>query len=373
MKKIVLCTFSNLGSIVYGDAINDSKLYDAIPPSYYKTAIYPSYNKKNKISLKSIIEFYSRYLKEIIRTNTIFIVRGPKLTILPILLNKIWKNRVILRSGCTPLMFVERKAFARNPEYQSNESFFLKCFYYFEPILEKFALRNVDDFIVENSRAAKIITYYGGSSNKIEIIPYYIQEYFLKSSNPKYDISKDCLKIGYVGRFKKYDLIIPIINAITLLKRENYNIKLNLIGDGPKRTNIQNLVLKKELYDNVVFLGEKSHREVSDLVNDFHCLLFPMLNNLCPSTIAIKILESVMKGKIIITTNSGNNVSLFLDNKDLILKSTTDKAIAEKIKLVINNYQKYKIIAENLRQHHSKFRSKSIYRKLLTELLNKTH
>ncbi|MFX1443906.1 MAG: glycosyltransferase family 4 protein [Promethearchaeota archaeon] len=372
MKKIVFCTFSNFRSGAFGDAINDRKLFDAIPPIYKKIALFPKFNKNNKISLKSVITFYGYYIKEIITTNNVFIIRGPKLAILPILLRKFFKNRIILRSGCTPLMFVERKAFLRNIEYKPNESFLLNFFYYIEPNLEIYALRHVDDFIVENTRAKKILIYYGASSNKIKIIPYYIQEYFLKGNNPDFNRSKDCFKVGYVGRFKKYDLIIPIINAIKYLKENNYNVKLYLIGDGPKRKNIENLVENKDLREDATFLGAKPHKQLSNLINEYHCLLFPMFNNLCPSTIAIKILENVMKGKIIITSNSGNNVSLFRENRDLILDLTSYTSIAQKIKLVIDNYDKYKKIAENLSEYHSKFRSKSINTKLLAELLNKS-
>jgi len=354
--KIIFSTFSNFGSGAFGDAINDRKLFDAIPLNYKKIALFPKYNKNNKISLKSALNFFIYYLKEIITSNNTFIIRGPKLAILPILLRKIFKNRIILRSGCTPLMFVERTAFLKNLEYKPRESLLMKLFYSIEPNFEKYALRHVDDFIVENKRAEELIIHCGALPSKIKIIPYYIQDYFLGGNNPDFNISDGYFKIGYVGRFKAYDLIIPIIKAIKLLKEKFTFIRLYLIGDGPK----------------VIFLGEKSHIEVSSLVNDYHCLLYPMLNNLCPSTIAIKILEGVMKGKIIITSNSGNNVSLFLKSRDLILKESTENYIAEKIKLVIENYYKYKKIAEDLSKYHSKLRSKSIYRNQLVELLKIT-
>ncbi|MFX0072971.1 MAG: glycosyltransferase [Candidatus Hermodarchaeota archaeon] len=368
--RIILSTFSNFGSGAYGDAINDRKLFEAIPQNYNKIALFPKYKKNNKVSIKSIIKFYSYYLKWIISGNNIFIIRGPKLAILPILFKRIFKNRIILRSGCTPLMFVERKAFLRNLEYKSMESIFQKIFYYIEPILEKYALRNSDDFIVENIRAQNIIIYYGANPTKIKIIPYYIQEYFLKGSNPKFDASKDIFEVGYIGRFKKYDLIVPIIEAIKILKENDYSVRLSLIGDGPQRKIVQELVKKKSLQNEVKFLGSKSHIEVSDLINIYHCLIYPMLNNLCPSTIAIKILEGVMKGKIIITTESGNNSSLFLNNKKLIMKNTSSEDIAQKIKLVIENYELYRKIAENLSKYHLNLRSKSIYREKLNKLLS---
>ncbi len=95
-----------------------------------------------------------------------------------------------------------------------------------------------------------------------------------------------------------------------------------------------------------------------------------MLNNICPSAVTIKILEGVMKAKIIITTDSGNNVSLFLGNNDLILKECTSDSLAEKIKRVYGNYDKYNDISLKISEYHKKNRSKQIYREKIRELLN---
>ncbi|MFX1391996.1 MAG: glycosyltransferase family 4 protein [Promethearchaeota archaeon] len=362
-QKVIFCTFANFRAGTYGDAINDRKLYKAIPAKYNKLAIFPLYKKNNKIPIKAILKFYAHYLKEIVISNNIIITRGGKLAILPILLRPFFKNKVVLRLGCTPLMFVERKAFLY------KENLLNKIFYFFEPQLEKFALRHADRFIVENNVAKRIIFRYGAKSYKIKIIPYYIQDYFLHGTNPDFNKEFDFFKIGYIGRFKKYDLLNPIVHAVNLLIQNKYKIKLFLIGDGPNRKAVENLVKKLHINENIKFLGSKSHIEVSRVINEYHCLIAPMLSKLCPSTIAIKILEGVMNGKIIITTESGNNPSLFLNNNDLILKDASFEDIEKKIEIVIKNYKYYKETSEKIRDYHLKFRSKSISTKKLDNLL----
>ncbi|MHA1294911.1 MAG: hypothetical protein ACTSQJ_19935 [Promethearchaeota archaeon] len=114
MQKVVFFTFSDFISGSSGDAINDKKLFEAIPSNYNKIAIYPELKSNKKLPIKSIIKFLGNYFKEIIASNNIIITRGEKLAILPILLNRFFKNKIILRLGCTPLMFVERKAFSEN-------------------------------------------------------------------------------------------------------------------------------------------------------------------------------------------------------------------------------------------------------------------
>lgn len=144
------------------------------------------------------------------------------------------------------------------------------------------------------------------------------------------------------------------------MKERNYKILLYLIGDGPNRRFIENLVIKKGLTQNVKFLGSKSHKEVANLIEDYHCLLLPKYNNLLISTMPIKILEGVMKGKIIITTNSGNIISLFLGNNGLILKNAIKENTMHKIKLVIENYQKYNKISNDISMFQEENHSNSV-------------
>ncbi|MFX1303236.1 MAG: glycosyltransferase family 4 protein [Promethearchaeota archaeon] len=369
-QRVIFCTFSDFEAGNQGDSVNDRKLFRAIPSAYEKIALYPKYKEVNKIEIKSLFKYFIKYLNEIVSSNRIFITRAPKLALFPIILKKLFNNKVIIRMGCTPVVFIERRAFARNPEFQYSKNLFKRLFYFLEPHLELYAIRHADRFIIENERAKNMAIFYGADLEKIKIIPYFVQDYFLKTITLNFEKKKDIFKIGYTGRFSLYDLLNPVIDAVYLLKEQGYKIKLFLIGDGITRKSMENYVKTRDLEENIIFLGSKPHREVSDLINQYHCLVLPMLNNICPSAVAIKILEGVMKGKIIITTESGNNVSLFLGNNDLILKECTSNLIAEKIKLVYENYDKYKDISINISKYHRKNRSKQIYREKIKALLN---
>jgi glycosyltransferase involved in cell wall biosynthesis len=370
MNKIVFCTFADIKSANSGDGVNDRNLYNAIPKNYNKIPIYPKYNSNNKISIFSTIKFFRDYLIEIIKTNNVFITRALKLAILPILLRNFFKNKVVVRMGCTPFSYLERQAFRKNIEFRPTNNFLKKFYYLIEPYLEFYVLRHVDKFIVENKKAKKIVISFGVKSSDVKIIPYYVEDFFSTSINPNYDKNSEFLKIGYTGRFKSYDTLNPVINTIALMKEKNFKILLYLIGDGPNRRFIENMVIKKGLSQNVIFLGSKSHQEVAKLIEDYHCLLLPMYNNLFISTIPIKILEGILKGKIVITTDSGNIISLFLENTDLILKNATKDNIMHKIELIVENYEKYRDIAENLSKYHSIKRS---HHKIETKISNLLH
>ncbi|MHA1394792.1 MAG: glycosyltransferase [Promethearchaeota archaeon] len=372
-KIIVFCSFSNFKSGKSGDTINNRKLVEALPSSYQIIVLQPRYEVNNRIKTISFLKFLVLYLKEVISSDRIFITRGLKLSLIPIIFKPIFKNRIIVFLGCTPIRFLERKFFSKNKTTKnilSSDTILNKIFYTIEPILEHFAIKNADKFIVENVKAKKILIINGADSQKIEIIPYYVQDYFIKAKNLEYDKNKDYFEIGYTGNFQKYDLLIPILEALQLLK-EKYKIRLNLIGDGPQRKLIKSRVKKMRLEECVLFHGSKTHEEVAILIEKFHCILAPMVRFICPSTIAIKILESIMKGKIIITTRSGNNPSLFLGTEELLLDNPSASEIAEKLNLIIERYEYYKQLAIKLRNFHVKFRTKTNYRKKIENLINK--
>ncbi|MFX1391350.1 MAG: glycosyltransferase [Promethearchaeota archaeon] len=371
-QRVIFCTFSNFIAGNQGDSVNDRKLFAAIPLEYEKIPLYPNYKGDNEIDIKSLFSYFIKFIKEIVSSKRIFITRAPKLALLPVFLKKFFKNRIIIRMGCTPVVFIERRAFARNPEFQYSKNIFKRIFYFLEPHLELYAIRHADKFIIENKRAKNMALFYGADPKNIKIIPYYVEQYFLGNNAINFEKSDEFFRIGYTGRFSLYDLLPPIIDAISILKEQGYKIQLFLIGDGITRKNMELYVKQKNLEKNIKFLGSKPHMEVSNLISQYHCLVLPMLNNICPSAVAIKILEGVMKGKIIITTNSGNNISLFLGNNDLVLNECTSNSIAEKIKLVYDNYDKYNNISIDISNFQKKKRSKQIYREKIRELLTET-
>lgn len=134
----------------------------------------------NKIELGSLLRFILKYVGEIISLKNSFITRAPKLGLLPIIFKKLFRHKIIIRMGCTPFVFIERQAFFKNVDFKPKISFFKKIFYFVEPYIELYAVKNADGFIIENERARKIAILCGVAPEKIKLIPYYVEEYFTK-------------------------------------------------------------------------------------------------------------------------------------------------------------------------------------------------
>lgn len=86
-------------------------------------------------------------------------------------------------------------------------------------------------------------------------------------------INKEEFVIGHVGRFSKEKNHEFLINLFSKLRLNNSNAKLILVGDGERRSKIQNLVNLKGLQDKVIFTGNVTN--VQDYMQAMDFFVFP--------------------------------------------------------------------------------------------------
>ena len=77
--------------------------------------------------------------------------------------------------------------------------------------------------------------------------------------------------------------------------------KLYLIGDGPLRSSLAELVERLDMMESVIFVGKVEHKQVSEWMGaaDYFCL--PSLREGCPNVI----LEALGSGKPVIASRVG--------------------------------------------------------------------
>lgn len=89
------------------------------------------------------------------------------------------------------------------------------------------------------------------------------------------DIKEDTILVGHVGRFdssKNHEFLIHVFKA---LHQEQRNSKLLLVGDGEKKSEIQDLVNSKGLKDFVIFAGQ--HRNLTPYYCAMDAFVFPSI------------------------------------------------------------------------------------------------
>ncbi|MDD5340916.1 MAG: glycosyltransferase family 4 protein [Patescibacteria group bacterium] len=155
------------------------------------------------------------------------------------------------------------------PEYV--KTYFLKGRVVTPKMVEKlssFFSNHCDLTLAPSSKIKKLLLSYG-VIKPVAILPtgVAIDEFEepdgLKEFSGKYNLGKDEKILVYVGRLGKEKNIEFLIRTAAELKKKINNVKLLLVGDGPGKESLKNLVKKLGLGNTVIFTGYLPRAEVN--------------------------------------------------------------------------------------------------------------
>lgn len=188
-------------------------------------------------------------------------------------------------------------------------------FGYIGKFIERISFRLTKNNIVLSDNMTKII-------KESIVIPAGVD---LKKIN-KIKKRKDKFDILFVGRLIKEKNVDFIIRSV------DRNIKVGIIGDGPERENLINLVKKLNLR-NIKFFGFLDEdEEVYSYMKSSKILVLPSIRE----GFGIVILEALACGCKVIATNHKNNNAKYLADKNFI-SETNIKSLRNKIKYGLKN------------------------------------
>ena len=141
---------------------------------------------------------------------------------------------------------------------------------------------------------------------------------------------QDCFVIGHVGRFmkqKNHDFLVDIFAEIV---KEQDDVKLLLIGDGPLREQIENKVKTLGLDEKVIFTGVRS--DVADLYNAMDVFVLPSFYEGLP----VVGVEVQANGLPFLCSSNVTREILISDRIELLKLEDGMKTWAEKILAFVN-------------------------------------
>ena len=148
----------------------------------------------------------------------------------------------------------------------------------------------------------------------------------------EFNISKDDILIGIVGRLYWEKGQMYGIEAIGKLKEHFPGIKLLLIGKGPDEDNFKYKVKELGLDDSVIFTGFR--KDIADWLEIMDIFLLPSLRE----GMSITLLEAMAAGKPIICTDIRGNREVINDGVNgLLVKPKSVDDIVEKVKLLVED------------------------------------
>jgi len=150
-----------------------------------------------------------------------------------------------------------------------------------------------------------------------------------------------CAVVASLSSHKGHEYLLRAIHQI---KNDDACIKLWIIGDGPLKGELVNLVQELDISDQVEFFGIR--RDVGNLLSEIDIFILPSLRE----GMSLALAEAMAHGKAIIASNVGGIPEIIKDGKTgLLVEPANVEKIVEKICRLTYDYELRKNLGRQAR------------------------
>lgn len=181
----------------------------------------------------------------------------------------------------------------------------------------------------------------GHEKYKIEVIPYGVK------IDEKVNFCEKENIVLFVGRLVERKGVDYLIKAMKFVKND---YKLYIIGDGYKKSELEDLVRKEKLFERVNFFGFVADKELIEYYKKSKIFVLPAIHDKNGDTegLGMVLVEAIINGTVSIGTNVGGIVDIIEDGvTGLLVKEKDEKELSEKINYLLKNEKFYKELQEN--------------------------
>jgi len=193
------------------------------------------------------------------------------------------------------------------------------------------------------------------NKNKIIAINNGIPENRILPSRDKGSVLKEInltneIVILFTGRLAPQKGVEYLLKSVPIIASKiNMPFKILIIGEGPLRYYLDEIVEKLNIGRYVKFLGFR--KDIGDLLNISDIVVFPSLWE----GLSIALLEAMAAGKPIITTTIGSNLEVVKSEETaLLVPPKNSESIAEAVIRLINNPEFAKKLGEEAKKTYQK-------------------
>jgi glycosyltransferase involved in cell wall biosynthesis len=147
------------------------------------------------------------------------------------------------------------------------------------------------------------------------------------------------LRIVSCGQLEPYKGMHTLIDAIAQLRDEGLDVECKIVGEGPKRRQLQAQIDQLELTGRVQLLGRRPHREVAELLHEADIFaLASELGGRRRDVIANVIVEAMAVGLPVVATNIPGADELVEDGvSGYLVRPNHAESVAEGLRKLVQN------------------------------------
>ena len=162
----------------------------------------------------------------------------------------------------------------------------------------------------------------------------------------KLGISNDAIVITFVGRLIYAKGVQDLITAFPAIKDTAVATELLIVGDGPYRTTLENLAYQGTCGRDILFLGQKIHAELIDILSVTDVFVNPSYSEGLPTSI----MEAASIGLPIIATDVGGTGEIITDYKTgILIKAANRSQLEHKLRELLTDTELRKELGANAR------------------------
>ena len=339
--------------------------FKTIEPDSRLKLLYYLFNPSSFFALRKILR---EYKPDVIHIHTMHVVTPSVLFLL--------KNYPVIMTLHGPEYFLEHlllwlfvpSKFRGSGFNKNNLTLRGKAEYYYfnylQKIIFKLVLKNINVFIAPSRYIQRVAK---PDVSPIVHIPNFIEPMsYYEISNTK--------KILFVGRLEKVKGVDYLIQAMHHIKDKHPDAQLTIIGDGPEKQNLYELVIFLHLEEHVNFLGWVEHTKLEEYYKEATLVVIP---SIWPENFPTVCNEAMSTGRPVIGTNVGG-IPEMIDHgiNGYIVEPKQAEEIAECIIALFKDENLLKQMSINARNRTQKFSVENYADKILNmyeQVISKKH
>ncbi|MBW2292086.1 MAG: glycosyltransferase family 4 protein [Deltaproteobacteria bacterium] len=130
--------------------------------------------------------------------------------------------------------------------------------------------------------------------------------------------------VGFVGSLKPWHDLTTLAAAYLILRRYHPNSRLLVVGDGPERTRLEELLASEDAADSVIFSGAVQPIEVPTWMSRMDVGVAPYSQNAAKYFSPLKVLEYMAAGLPVLGSHTGQIPELVEDGRSGLLYYAED-------------------------------------------------
>jgi PEP-CTERM/exosortase A-associated glycosyltransferase len=120
--------------------------------------------------------------------------------------------------------------------------------------------------------------------------------------------------LGFIGSFYTYEGLSLLLEAMPRVLAQMPDVRLLLVGGGPRESNLHQQAKAFHVEDNIVFTGRVPHDQVQQYYDLVDILVYPRLPmRLTELVTPLKPLEAMAQGRVVLASDVGGHKELISD------------------------------------------------------------